>query len=104
MFRKEAEPMDPQRREKIMKLSPTMMAAAVSGILIGAAGCAANSPPPAESAPGMPGAAPAGSPNAKHACKGQNMCKGQGGCKTDKNACQGKNDCKGQGGCKGWWY
>jgi hypothetical protein len=36
----------------------------------------------------------------KHACKGQNDCKGQGGCGTDKHSCKGKNDCKGQGGCK----
>lgn len=31
----------------------------------------------------------------KHCCKGQNDCKGQGGCGADK----GKNDCKGKGGC-----
>jgi hypothetical protein len=31
----------------------------------------------------------------KHACKGQNSCKGNGGC----GATKGKNDCKGQGGC-----
>lgn len=36
----------------------------------------------------------------KHACKGQNECKGQGGCKTDTNACKGQNACKAQGGCK----
>jgi hypothetical protein len=30
----------------------------------------------------------------KHACKGQNDCKGQGGGKK-----AGKNDCKGKGGC-----
>jgi hypothetical protein len=32
----------------------------------------------------------------KHACKGQNDCKGQGG-GDSKHA--GKNDCKGQGAC-----
>jgi hypothetical protein len=32
----------------------------------------------------------------KHACKGQNSCKGKGGCGTTK----GKNDCKGKGGCR----
>ena len=32
----------------------------------------------------------------KHACKGQNDCKGQGG--GDKKH-YGKNDCKGKGGC-----
>jgi hypothetical protein len=33
-------------------------------------------------------------PLPKHACKGQNDCKGQGGGKN-----WGKNDCKGKGGC-----
>jgi hypothetical protein len=37
---------------------------------------------------------------AKHACKGQNPCKGLGGCKTDKNDCKGRNQCKGKGGCR----
>ena len=36
----------------------------------------------------------------KHACKGQNDCKGKGSCKTSANACMGQNQCKGQGGCK----
>jgi hypothetical protein len=35
----------------------------------------------------------------KHACKGQNSCKGKGGCKTDANSCKGQNSCKGKGGC-----
>lgn len=51
---------------------------------------------------------------AKHACKGMNECKGQGGgpkgvagknsckgkgeCATVKHDCKGMNDCKGQGG------
>ena len=34
-------------------------------------------------------------PLPKHACKGQNDCKGQGGGKN-----WGKNDCKGLGGCR----
>lgn len=34
-----------------------------------------------------------------HACKGQNECKGQGGCKTGDKGCAGKNTCKGKGGC-----
>ncbi|RME54090.1 MAG: hypothetical protein D6795_04640 [Deltaproteobacteria bacterium] len=37
---------------------------------------------------------------AKHACKGLNDCKGQGGCKSGDNGCAGKNSCKGKGGCK----
>ncbi|HXT41900.1 MAG TPA: hypothetical protein VN887_17965 [Candidatus Angelobacter sp.] len=36
----------------------------------------------------------------KHDCKGKNACKGQGGCKTGDNGCKGKNSCKGKGGCK----
>ena len=35
-----------------------------------------------------------------NACKGQNDCKGKGGCKTGDNGCKGKNSCKGKGGCK----
>jgi hypothetical protein len=35
----------------------------------------------------------------KHACKGANSCKGQGGCKSSDNGCKGKNSCKGKGGC-----
>ena len=36
----------------------------------------------------------------KHASEAMNACKGQGGCKTDKNECKAKNACKGHGGCK----
>jgi hypothetical protein len=35
----------------------------------------------------------------KHACQGQNSCKGKGGCKTSDNGCKAKNSCKGKGGC-----
>ena len=80
----------------------SLLMAAVSGTMLGAAGCANSNQAPANSA--MPAPASANSstamPIAKHACKGQNDCKGQGGCKTDKHACKGQNDCKGQGGCK----
>ncbi len=34
-----------------------------------------------------------------HDCKGQNSCKGKGGCKSGDNGCAGKNSCKGKGGC-----
>ena len=36
---------------------------------------------------------------AKHACKGMNSCKGNGGCSTGDAGCKGKNTCKGKGGC-----
>ena len=80
-----------------MRITSTLIAAAVAGISMGIAGCAKNEPP-AEA----PSASSTGdlSP-AKHACKGQNACKGQGGCKTESHACKGQNACKGQGGCKG---
>jgi uncharacterized cupredoxin-like copper-binding protein len=35
----------------------------------------------------------------KHSFKGNNDCKGQGGCKASDNGCKGKNSCKGKGGC-----
>lgn len=35
----------------------------------------------------------------KHMCKGQNSCKGKGGCASSDNGCRGKNSCKGKGGC-----
>ena len=35
----------------------------------------------------------------KHDCKGQNSCKGTGGCKSGDNGCKGQNSCKGKGGC-----
>src|ERR1043165_3080793 len=86
----------PSNKECIMNISQSLLAAAVGGILVGAAGhaeaksssssiekarIAATSIPMAE--------------GAKHACKGKNSCKGQGGCKTDKHDCKGQNACKG---------
>jgi hypothetical protein len=68
-----------------MKLTHSLMAAAVGGILVGATGCGVATPPPAApaAAEGTPAAASApAAAAAKHACKGQNDCKGQGGCKS----------------------
>ena len=75
----------------------SLLAAAVSGILLGGsvAAFAADAPPAPDKNKDQAAA------GAKHACKGQNGCKGQGGCKTDKHACKAQNACKGQGGCKG---
>lgn len=77
-----------------------LMAAAVSGIVSGAApvnqslaSSVSNSENHAQQLDDSKGG--------KHSCKGQNACKGQGGCKTEKHACKGQNACKGQGGCKG---
>lgn len=80
-----------------MNMTNSMILAAVGGLLMGAAGCAQAAPSAAS-----PTAMAAGADvPPKHACKGQNDCKSQGGCKTDKHACKAQNDCKGQGGCKG---
>jgi hypothetical protein len=79
-----------------MKPSKAIIAgAAVAGLLTGSAAVRAN----AASTPSHPGVslqtmAEGKKPLPKHACKGQNDCKGQGGGKN-----WGKNDCKGKGGC-----
>jgi len=80
-----------------MNPSSGLLIAALSGVLLGAQGCASKQGQ-ADDPSAMAGSDMAGGD--KHACKGQNECKGQGGCKTDKNACKGQNECKGQGGCK----
>jgi hypothetical protein len=76
----------------------SLMAAAVSGILLGSAMTALAEDSAPKDSKGKDKAGQ-GAPD-KHACKGQNACKGHGGCKTDKHACKGQNACKGQGGCK----
>ena len=100
-----------------MNMTNSLLAAAVSGILAGAAACGGQTPEPAAPAAEAPAApvadattpAPAddripadndSGTASKHACKGLNDCKGRGGCKTDLNTCRGKNECKGRGGCK----
>ena len=101
-----------------MNMTNSLMAAAVTGILAGAAAaCGGQASPPAAPAAEAPGApmADATTPEpvndripadndsgtaSKHACKGLNDCMGRGGCKTELNTCRGKNECKGRGGCK----
>jgi hypothetical protein len=74
-----------------------LLAAAISGMMLGAAGVAHASQ----------GQNLIGKQIVKKMAdkkgpgKGKNACKGKGGCKTDKHDCAGKNDCKGQGGCDG---
>jgi hypothetical protein len=83
-------------------MTSTLMAAALSGILLGATGVASADQNPANS---ISQSASSGAQQlddtGKHSCKGKNACKGQGGCKTEKHACKGQNACKGQGGCNG---
>ena len=79
-----------------MKPSKAVIAgAAVAGLLTGSfavhAYAASTSHNPGVSLQTM---ADAQKPLPKHACKGQNDCKGQGGGKNP-----GKNSCKGKGGC-----
>ena len=79
-----------------MKPSKAVIAgAAVAGLLSGSLAVRTY----AASTPSHPGVslqtmADAQNPLPKHACKGQNDCKGQGGGKHP-----GQNSCKGKGGC-----
>jgi hypothetical protein len=85
-------------------MKSTLLAAAISGMVIGASALA-------QAATTNHGSTPDSLDSSaqqlddkgsdKHTCKGKNACKGQGGCKSEKHACKGQNACKGQGGCKG---
>ena len=91
------------------KSTSSILAAAVSGLLIGAStGCTAeesvaNNAGTNNASPSAPAANPADETPAKtadlNACKGFNKCAGKGGCKTADNECAGKNSCEGKGGC-----
>lgn len=62
-----------------MNVTQNLLAAAISGALLGVTGCAASTP--ASETPSAMSEPMSGSPameGAKHACKGQNACKGQG--------------------------
>ena len=80
-----------------MKPSKAVIAgAAVAGLLSGSLAVrtyAASTPSHAGVSPQTMAEAEK-SPLPKHACKGQNECKGQGGGEN-----WGKNECKGKGGC-----
>lgn len=66
-----------------------LVGAALTGFVAGTSVAAAAQDKPADSGK-------TSTKKAKnHCCKGQNDCKGKGGCGADK----GKNDCKGKGGC-----
>ncbi|HEY8947082.1 MAG TPA: hypothetical protein VIM73_22715 [Polyangiaceae bacterium] len=82
-------------------MNSTLMAAAISGILLGGAGVASADQPSNSIIPSVSSSAQQLDDKGKHSCKGKNACKGQGGCKTETHACKGQNACKGQGGCKG---
>jgi hypothetical protein len=82
-------------------MKKTLLAAAISGMILGLAGAAKANNEQGEGGKLKAGAKKMADPpkSDKHACKGKNECKGKGGCKTDKHECKGKNECKGQGGC-----
>lgn len=85
--------------------------AALAGLLSGLVACGSDDSTAAAEKTADQAAAKAEAHDATHgatkqataytgnSCAGQNVCKGLGGCKTDKHACKGMNDCKGQGGC-----
>ena len=84
-------------------MKSTLLAAAISGMVIGASSLAHASQQNLGSTVSTVDSSAQQLDDAagKHSCKGKNACKGQGGCKTDKHGCKGQNACKGQGGCKG---
>ena len=93
-----------------LNLGKSILAAASTGLMLGAvAACGGSAPPveapaadaPAADAPAAEAPADdAAAAEGKACCKTMNECKGKGGCKTDTNDCAGKNECKGKGGCK----
>ena len=76
-----------------------LLAAAISGIVLGATSLA-HGQTSYGSKLGGGDIQQLDQDGSKHACKGQNACKGLGGCKTDKHGCKAQNACKGQGGCR----
>jgi hypothetical protein len=79
-----------------------MVAAAVSGMLSGAATMQAATSQSTNPVVKVGKASFSGvslDKPAKHSCKGKNDCKGQGGCKSSDAGCKAKNSCKGKGGC-----
>jgi hypothetical protein len=84
-----------------------MVAAAVSGLLSGAATMQAATTQTNNSSVSMAKVGKASflrtslsdDSKYKHSFKGKNDCKGKGGCKSSDNGCSGKNSCKGKGGC-----
>lgn len=79
-----------------MTITKSLVATAVSGMVLGAltVGCgSSNAAAPGAKMPDAPS-------QAKACCKGMNECKGKGGCKAN-GSCAGKNECKGKGGCNG---
>ncbi len=75
-------------------------AAAITGLLSGAAVNRGYARDDSTNTPAAPGKeAPAKKTPKVQGCAGQNDCKGIGGCKTDDHVCKFKNSCKGKGGC-----
>lgn len=74
-----------------------LMGAAMAGFLVGTTAIAQDAP--AGTAQTDSGKTAGKHVKEKHACKGQNSCKGKGGCGSSDNGCKGKNSCKGKGGC-----
>ena len=83
-----------------MKKKSALLAAAISGMMLGATATAQASPQ-GQNLLSSKQIVKKMADKKKGPGKGKNDCKGKGGCKTDKHDCAGKNDCKGQGGCDG---
>ncbi|MGA2583338.1 MAG: hypothetical protein ABSG31_08675 [Tepidisphaeraceae bacterium] len=92
------------RKTKVLGSTTGLLAiAAFSGLITGAANHASAATGKTIAAKVVDGKAgvQVGARNLdSHDCKGQNSCKGTGGCNTGDQGCKGKNSCKGKGGCK----
>jgi len=79
-------------------LDPRSVALAVSAGLALSLSCKDKKDEPIASS--SANAVASADPSQKACCKGQNACKGKGGCAVPgKHDCAGQNACKGQGGC-----
>jgi hypothetical protein len=79
------------------RIARVVSAAAMSGLLAGAGatlvGCQKDKSAGTQASSSMDNM------TSQHSCKGQNDCRGKGGCMTGDNGCKGKNSCRGKGGC-----
>jgi hypothetical protein len=91
------------KNPRLLQTTKTMLATvALTGLMAGSAARlhAATTGNPDQSTSYSKGQLADDTSAGKHDCKGQNTCKGMGGCKTGDAGCKGKNTCKGKGGCK----
>ena len=81
-----------------MSLMDKLLAAALTGAVLGAAGCASTA---AQGEPTTPAAGDKADCKGNASCKGADSCKGANAEGGDKASCKGQSACKGAGSCNG---